>query len=125
MNDNERCRQKLTWEPAEGGMWRRTARCESAPGHAGPHNGQGYTWGKGGVTPPDDDLSIRGALVEIIDRNAGSNGPLVPTRIRVNGVDVGYTEAGSLRVDPGGKNIAAKVSFTLMPARIVIRGADE
>ena len=53
MNDDQ-CRQKLTWEPAEGGTWRRTARCERPSSHPGPHNGQGYTWGKFGITPPDD-----------------------------------------------------------------------
>jgi hypothetical protein len=40
-------------------------------------------------------------------------------------MDVGYVEAGSLRVDPGGKSTVATVSLTLLPARIVIRGADE
>jgi hypothetical protein len=123
---SDQCRQKLTWEPADGGTRRQTARCERSTQHAGPHNGQGYTWGKFGVTPPDDDdLSTRGALVEIIDRNARSGGPLVPTRVRVNGVDVGYTEAGSLRVNPGGRSTVASVTLTLLPARIVIRAADE
>ena len=50
------CDHKLEWTPPSG-TWRRTARCTRPVGHAGVHNGDGYTWGKFGLPPTEDATS--------------------------------------------------------------------
>lgn len=70
------------------------------------------------------DTSRRGAVVEIIDPK--NKDVLLPSRVLINGVDVGYTVKGSLRINPGSLPDAepATVTLTLMPSRIIIRGSE-
>ena len=65
-----------------------------------------------------------GAHVEIVDARATDDGPLVPTRVLINGVDVGYIARDGVKVEPGGSDNTTQVTLTLLPSRVTIRGAE-
>ncbi|MGA5035104.1 hypothetical protein ACPB8P_31740 [Streptomyces cellulosae] len=74
-----------------------------------PHNKPGPPLPKGGV-------------VEIVDPGAAESGPLVPTRVLINGTDVGLIAEGGVAIDPGdGNGNVATVTLTLLPSRIEIK----
>ncbi|MGR6538893.1 hypothetical protein [Streptomyces rochei] len=64
----------------------------------------------------------QGGIVEIVDPGATDSGPLMPTRVLINGTDVGLIAEGGVKIEAGdGRNDVATVTLTLMPSRIEIK----
>ncbi|MFE0353595.1 hypothetical protein ACFW2I_08885 [Streptomyces nigra] len=64
----------------------------------------------------------KGGVVEIVDPEAIESEPLVPTRVLINGTDVGLIAEGGIKVEPGdGNGNVATVTLTLLPSRIEIK----
>lgn len=69
-------------------------------------------------------MKMEGAHVEIVDVSlASGGGPLMPSQVLVNGVDVGLVAKGGVRLDTGGIGEATTVTLTLLPQSVVIRSA--
>jgi hypothetical protein len=67
---------------------------------------------------------VNGAVVEIVDPSPSGGYPLVPTRVLINGMDVGPVARHSLSIEAGGDDSMTAVTLTLLPSRLVIRHAD-
>jgi hypothetical protein len=66
----------------------------------------------------------RGADIEIIDRNTG--GPvLVPSALRINGVDIPIPSGTKIRVHDISEDEAVTVTLTLFARRITIAAEDD
>lgn len=68
---------------------------------------------------------MRGAHVEIVDpKSFGADGAIVPTKVLVNGVDVGLVSGDGVQIGPLNGDDLVSVTFTLYPSRVTIRGSD-
>lgn len=67
---------------------------------------------------------MKGALIELVDPGArdGDAVALLPSVVRVNGVDVGTIAENGLELDPGSFDRPTIVTLKLLPGSFVIRG---
>ena len=65
-----------------------------------------------------------GALVQIVDPTDDSDrGPLLPSRVLINGTDIGLIAENGIKIDVGDNDSVATCTLTLLPRRIEIIGA--
>lgn len=68
---------------------------------------------------------MRGAHIEIVDpKSFGDDGAIVPTKVLVNGVDVGLVAQDGVHIGSLDGDSITTVTFTLFPSRVTIRGAE-
>ncbi|WP_032794524.1 hypothetical protein [Streptomyces sp. W007] len=67
-------------------------------------------------------MSASGARVEIVETDHEPGGPVTPTNVRVNGVDVGLL-AKAPKVALDGDDVTT-VTLVLIPASVEIKGDD-
>jgi hypothetical protein len=73
----------------------------------------------------ESSTNLKGAVVEIVEPGGVHNGPVIPTRVRVNGVDVGLIVDGGVVIDPGhAPDQPTTVTLKLLPASVVIHSTD-
>ena len=67
----------------------------------------------------------KGAVIEIIDASVG-DGPMLPSRILINGVDVGLIDVEGFDLSRAGASFSGPLVMTLrlLPSRIVFRHED-
>lgn len=67
-------------------------------------------------------MSVPGARVEIVESDHEPGGPVIPTNVRINGVDVGLL-AKAPKVGTGDGDVTT-VTLVLLPASVEIKGDD-
>jgi hypothetical protein len=66
---------------------------------------------------------VDGAHVEIVDPKA-RGGVLAPSRVLINGVDVGLVSSDGVQINVGDSRNITTVTLTLLPSRVTIRSGD-
>lgn len=67
----------------------------------------------------------QGADIEIIDRHVGDASILVPSAVRINGVEIPMPENATIKVHEMSADDAVTVTLTLLARRITIAAQDE
>ncbi|OQQ12975.1 hypothetical protein B0675_39855 [Streptomyces sp. M41(2017)] len=76
-------------------------------------------------TSKDEAPQRRGADIEIIDRHEGAAPILVPSAVRINGVEIPMPAGTKIRVHDISEDEAVTVTLTLFARRIVIAAEDD
>lgn len=78
------------------------------------------------VLPEDPETtSLVGASIEIIDRGSSDSGILVPSAVRINGVEVPIPSGTRIRVHDVSDDEAVTVTLTMLVRRVVIAAEDD
>lgn len=65
---------------------------------------------------------MNGSVIEIIDPHWTKDGVILPTRVLVNGTDVGWIAPYGLSINPGGHTEPLTVTLELMPSEVRFGG---
>ncbi|MFE7727388.1 hypothetical protein ACFU5D_16535 [Streptomyces anthocyanicus] len=68
---------------------------------------------------------MKGASIEIIDRGSSDSGILVPSAVRINGVEVPIPSGTKIRVHDVSDDEAVTVTLTMLVRRVVIAAEDD
>ncbi|MFK4801642.1 hypothetical protein ACI3K5_23545 [Streptomyces sp. MPA0124] len=68
---------------------------------------------------------MKGASIEIIDRGSSGSGVLVPSAVRINGVEVPIPSGTKIRVHDVSDDEAVTVTLTMFARRVVIAAEDD